>query len=434
MSFRDVRDLTEQLKLLGFTENIPISLLNTSYGSLESFKVYASILKWLIGRLEPGATVPGNVETENDRIIFIRSVSEFLVIKAGIKVNPRKLYASSAATAKEILKITSVLIVTPETSGKDDEEIRSLQEIDLSDKVDDLRRARELSSELTKRGATLYDLLTKEQINKEIRSTQASRPLELASVERTLKNAITSLENKVASSKSYLETTRTEKNNLNAKLQRKSAELERSKQRLQALQKVRPAFLEDFERYEQELKSLYEQYIIRIRCVDSLKSQLAARESDKAAERSSPIAKITDGSMTMLPEGLIDSDDEEDEDPMENGNLNLKEELETSKPANREELLHRARSSTRLRGRTGVAVRGGDNRVIGSMTDNGDLDNLDSSLGSDDTESELDLNGGDLGNLGSLHSDDESLAKLTRETNLNSNHRGSKLDLSDEDF
>lgn len=149
------------------------------------------------------------------------------------------MYASSAATAKEILKITAVLVVTPDTTTKDDEEIRSLQEIDLSDKIDDLRRARELSSELTKRGATLYDLLTKEQLNKEVRSTQASRPLELASVERTLKSAISSLENKVASSKTYLETSRTEKNNLNAKLQRKSAELDRSKQRLQALQKVR---------------------------------------------------------------------------------------------------------------------------------------------------------------------------------------------------
>lgn len=196
----------------------------------------------------------------------------------------------------------------------------------------------------------------------------------------------------------------------------------------------RPAFLEEFERHEQELKSLYEQYIIRIRCVDALKAQLAARESAVAAGRASPIAKITDGSMTILPEGLIDSDDEEDEDQMENNALNLKEEIESSKPANREELLHRARSSTRLRGRTGVAIRGGDARVIGSMTDNGDLDNLDSSLGSDDTESELDLNGGDLGNLGSLHSDDESLAKLSRENNLNMNHRGSKLDLSDEDF
>lgn len=187
--------------------------------------------------------------------------------------------------------------------------------------------------------------------------------------------------------------------------------------------------MEEFERLEQELKSLYEHYIIRIRCVDALKSQLATRDST-VEDRASPIAKMTDGSMTILPEGLIDSDDEDEEEGLMNGDLNLKEEID-QKPANREELLHRARSSTRLRGRTGVAVRGGDGRVIGNMTGNGELDNLDSSLGSDDTESELDLNGGDLDHMGSLHSDDESLNKLTRDNNIN---RGSKLDLSDEDF
>lgn len=45
------------------------------------------------------------------------------------------MYASSSATAKEILKITSVLVNANENTVKDDEEIRSLQEIDLSDKV-----------------------------------------------------------------------------------------------------------------------------------------------------------------------------------------------------------------------------------------------------------------------------------------------------------
>lgn len=233
----------EQLKILGFTENIPLAVLSTNYGSLEAFKAYSMILQWLVSRLEPGSGVllSRGVATEGDRVAFIRAVSEFLVIKAGIKVNPKKLYASSVATASEVLKITAVLISSPTEAAKtkDDDEIRSLQDIDLSDKVDELRKARELSSELTKRGATLFDLLGKEQINKDIRSTQASRPLELNSVERSLKSAISSLETKMTSTKSYLDTSKSEKSNLNAKLQRKSAELERSKQRLQALQKVR---------------------------------------------------------------------------------------------------------------------------------------------------------------------------------------------------
>lgn len=96
-----------------------------------------------------------------------------------------------------------------------------------------------MSSELTTRGATLYDLLAKEQVNKDLRSTQAGRPLDLSMVERNLKSAIDALEMKVQASKAYLETSKAEKTNLNAKLQRKSAELDRSKQRLQALQKVR---------------------------------------------------------------------------------------------------------------------------------------------------------------------------------------------------
>lgn len=74
-----VLDLTEQLKILGFAEIIPLALLNTSYGSLESFKAYTTILQWLVSRLEPGATIPGSVNTEHDRIMFIRSVAEFLV-------------------------------------------------------------------------------------------------------------------------------------------------------------------------------------------------------------------------------------------------------------------------------------------------------------------------------------------------------------------
>lgn len=71
----------EQLKILGFTENIPLAVLSSNYGSLEAFKAYSSILQWLVARLEPGsgALLPKNVATESDRVAFIRGVSEFLV-------------------------------------------------------------------------------------------------------------------------------------------------------------------------------------------------------------------------------------------------------------------------------------------------------------------------------------------------------------------
>lgn len=85
----------------------------------------------------------------------------------------------------------------------------------------------------------MYDLLAKEQINKEVRQSQAGRPLELSTVERTLKNALQSMENQIEATKARLEAGKAERNNLTLKLQRKSADLDRSRQRLQALQKVR---------------------------------------------------------------------------------------------------------------------------------------------------------------------------------------------------
>lgn len=210
--------------------------------------------------------------------------------------------------------------------------------------------------------------------------------------------------------------------------------------------------MEEFERLELELKNIFEQYIIRVRCVDALKSQLASRDMTFNNRSDSPIAKVIDGSMTILPEGLIDSDDEDESEVVgDNGVQELKDHhlLEngippggSQKPASREELLHRARSS---RLRTGVAIRGSESRLIGTM--NGELDNLDSSLGSDDTESELDLNGDGLGNLHSEDDFDETSiggGKMTARTqvppannsssNNNNGNRNSKAELSDEDF
>ncbi|EAT35537.1 AAEL012303-PA [Aedes aegypti] len=438
MSFKDVRDLSEHLKILGYPNNIPLSVLNTPYGGPESFKAYYDVLTWLIGRLEPNLILAGGIRSEQDRVLFVRSATEFLVTKSSIKVNPRKLYASSAAAAKELLKVTSLLIASPKVTGADEESIKSHVEIDLSDKMDDLKKVRGLSSELTNRGAALYDLLKKELVNSETRMVQSTRPLELATVEKVIKSAITSLDSKLVASKASLESLKAENGNLTAKIQRKSSELERSKQRLQALQKVRPAYLEEFEKLELELKNLYEQYIIRIRCVDALKSQLISK--NRTPTPTSPIAKMTDSSMTILPEGLMDSDDE-NEDEIDDFDEREDVKLKSDKRVLRSELLNRDRGSTRFRTRTaegGPSSMSGRDRVrmIGGMND--DLGPLDSSLGSSaESESDLEMDGNGL--IDELRSDDddddeddESLTKLTRE---NSNlARSAKQDQSDEDF
>ena len=74
------QDFAEHLKILGYQEPIPLSMLNTINGNVEVFRVYANILLWLIKCLDPDCILPAETRTENDRVLLIRSATEFLVI------------------------------------------------------------------------------------------------------------------------------------------------------------------------------------------------------------------------------------------------------------------------------------------------------------------------------------------------------------------
>lgn len=183
--------------------------------------------------------------------------------------------------------------------------------------MESLRRIRELSSELTVRGAALFDLLGKEATNRDVRTSQAGRPMELSTVERNLSSGIAALQSQIQAKRSQWEQSKAETTNLNGRLQRKRQELERNQQRLSALQKVRPSYLEEFEKLEEQLKTLFESYIVKHRTVDALKAALSAKNSTGQSPANSPLSRAGgDGSMTVLPEGFImdDSDEDDDED------------------------------------------------------------------------------------------------------------------------
>ncbi|XP_034119396.1 clusterin-associated protein 1 [Drosophila albomicans] len=487
MSFKDVRDLGEHLKLLGFPRVFPLQSLATHHGSLASFHIVAELLQWLAGLLEPGAVLAGGVETEEQRVLLIRSATEFFVTKSAIRLNPRKLYAAAAVSAMELQKITRLLIAPGQSEAEErDEEreqYRSLNQVDIGDKMDDLRRARELSTDLTQRGASLFDLLSQELVNKEARLAQAQRPMELLSVERTMKNAIQASQLKLQSSRAQLENARIELNALNSKLQRKRAELERTKQRLEALQKIRPAHMAEFEECEKELQQLFQRYFLRLHVHDALRTQLEARTKRSATPIASPLLqKPAENSMPFIPEGLIeDDDDDDDDDDVDNdgdvarhggGNFGLDAEI----PDIRDEdlMLRRSKAAnaagkrpgtatSRIRPTTGRSRRATAATASGSNSNNNSnvpptrngrdgpgssmlnrRDADDSSFGSSDSELDVgDIMGlsGLSGNAGTgdddfdLNSiDDISISKLTGELPLRPKTANKQEHHSDEDF
>ncbi|KAK3089746.1 hypothetical protein FSP39_006164 [Pinctada imbricata] len=255
-----------------------------------NFPLVAEVLKWLVKRYDPNADIPGDTDTEQDRVIFIKSVAEFMATKAHIKLNTKKLYQSDGYAVKELIKVTAMLYnaMKTNTAGQVDgegEDDSSMISFDISSRISDLKEARRLATEITTKGATLYDLLGKEvdlrlsdHNFKEIylqeqRSMVIAKSLEINEVESGMAGSIKAVENEIKKTLTMLDNVASDEANLEAKIEKKKSELERNNKRLTTLQSVRPAYMDEYEKLEEDLEKLYDAYMIRFRNLTYLESQ-----------------------------------------------------------------------------------------------------------------------------------------------------------------
>ncbi|XP_020376070.1 clusterin-associated protein 1 homolog isoform X1 [Rhincodon typus] len=273
MSFRDLRNFTEMMRALGYPR-----LISMENFRIPNFALVSEILIWLVKRYEPQTDIPTDVDTEQDRVFFIKAVAQFMATKAHIKLNTKKLYQADGYAVKELLKITTVLYNAMKTkrmdTSEDTEEDSSKFKFDLGSKISDLKTARQLASEITSKGATVFDLLGKEVGLREMRTAAIARPLEINETEKALRAGIKEIIEQVQRTKEMLNNVASDEANLEAKIEKKKMELERSKKRLQTLQSVRPAFMDEYEKIEEELQKQYETYVEKFRNLCYLEQQL----------------------------------------------------------------------------------------------------------------------------------------------------------------
>ncbi|XP_039348164.1 clusterin-associated protein 1 isoform X1 [Mauremys reevesii] len=268
-----ISDFTEMMRALGYPRLISMENFRTP-----NFMLVSEMLLWLCRRYEPQTDVPSDVETEQDRVFFIKAVAQFMATKAHIKLNTKKLYQADGYAVKELLKITSVLYNAMKTKGMEttsvSEEESSKFKFDLGSKIADLKAARQLASEITSRGASLYDLLGKEVELRELRTESIARPLEINETEKVMKIAIKDVLEQVQKTKDMLNNVASDEANLEAKIEKRKLELERNQKRLQTLQSVRPAFMDEYEKIEEELQKQYSSYLEKFRNLAYLEQQL----------------------------------------------------------------------------------------------------------------------------------------------------------------
>lgn len=273
MSYRDIKNFCEMARVLGYPRLISVENFRQP-----NFPLLAELLKWLVKRYDPHTDIPTETDTESDRIIFVKSVAQFMATKAHIKLNTKKLYQADGYVVKELLKMTSVLYnalkLNHDENADDMLNTNMSMTFDISSQIGDLRRARELASEITTKGATIYDLLNREVDLREMRTYTINRNLELSDVEKGIRDAIKACQREGEKTATMLENIHSDEKNLDEKIEKKRLDYERNLKRLRTLKDVRPAFMDEYESQEKELEILYEQYLVKFRIQSYLEQQL----------------------------------------------------------------------------------------------------------------------------------------------------------------
>ncbi|KAM9383860.1 clusterin-associated protein 1 homolog isoform 2-T2 [Pholidichthys leucotaenia] len=337
MSFRDLRNFTEMMRALGYPRLISMENFRSP-----NFTLVAEILIWLVQRYEPHSDIPTDVDTESDRIFFIKAVAQFMATKAHIKLNTKRLYQADGYAVKEMMKITSVLYSAMKTKelavGDRAEEDNSKFKFDLGSRISDLKAARQLASEVTSKGATLYDLLGKEVDLREMRTAAIARPLEINETEKALRAAIKDVLENVEKNKDLLNNVVSDETSLDAKIEKKKQELERNRKRLQTLQSVRPAFMDEYEKIEEDLQKHYETYVEKFRNLSFLESQLdeyhrLEQEQFEEAENTMRIMqhRLKEEERELM-KGSLKEEDSDIDVPEDEGSDSDTEEFHPSKP------------------------------------------------------------------------------------------------------
>merc|ERR1719399_2120006 len=62
------------------------------------------------------------IRTEHDRVAFLKSVAEQLLVKARVKLNPKNLYSANGFAVRELLKVAMLLYEAHKNAGEEMEE------------------------------------------------------------------------------------------------------------------------------------------------------------------------------------------------------------------------------------------------------------------------------------------------------------------------
>mmetsp|Transcript_8959 Transcript_8959/g.16123 ORF Transcript_8959/g.16123 Transcript_8959/m.16123 type:complete len:420 (-) Transcript_8959:14-1273(-) len=295
MSFRELRNFTEVMRSLGYPRMVSMENFRNP-----NFELVADCLYWLLQRYDPGTDVSDDISTETDRVIFLKSVAQVMLTKSRIKLNIKRLYAADGLAVKELLKVAMLLYKATSSAADEDggEDLSASTDGALpamNNKLFDAKITRQLASEITQTGSSLYYALEKEPELREQRYRAIHRNMDTDLIERSIQEEIQSVQGNIQSVEQMLENLEQDEKNVDSKIEKRKGELERNEKRLGQLQGVRPAYMDEYEKLQGELQSMYTVYLERFRNLEYLESELEnyyRAEQEKAEENERQMKKM----------------------------------------------------------------------------------------------------------------------------------------------
>ena len=225
-----------------------------------------------------------NIEKEDDRVDFLTVTAQALATKAKIKLNTKRLYAADGRAVKELLKVATMLYSASKANEEaaNDDPLREVAP--LNSRIKDIKLARTLATEITDKGARLYDLLGTEKEVKHDReralnfldaiSSNLGSTSEHGHIQKRITELVSNVSEDIESMQKQCDELSADERTLDTKIKKKQSELERHEKRLKSLQTVRPAFMDEYEKLERELQKQYTVYLERFRNLDYLQNEL----------------------------------------------------------------------------------------------------------------------------------------------------------------
>ncbi|CBN77295.1 putative: flagellar associated protein, qilin-like protein [Ectocarpus siliculosus] len=219
-----------------------------------NFQLVADVLYWMVKRYDPDIAVSDNIESENDRVDFLTGVAEAMLNKAHIKLNAKRLYAADGHAVKELLKLATLLysasrVEQNDTGGGGGEGGGAASSTFADDEAE--------------------APLTSQAVSGSLGSTRESELIESGGREILARSR-----DNIAAMRRQCEDLEADEAELNAKIKKKRNELDRGEKRLKSLQAHRPAFADELDKLEGELRRYYEVYVDRFRNLDFLEHNL----------------------------------------------------------------------------------------------------------------------------------------------------------------